>query len=51
MSGPDSTLPPPSEPPTMRDLSALAWSLDLEQDIDEAVPSAWDEPSERGRRA
>jgi hypothetical protein len=41
---------PEDERPTTRDLDALAWSLDLEQDIDEAIlPSFVD--YDRGRRA
>lgn len=30
----------PSEAPTLRDLSALAWSLDLEEDADDPAPRA-----------
>jgi hypothetical protein len=39
------TLDIPSEPPTVRDLTALAWSLDLDEDIDEQP-----EPSTDGGR-
>jgi hypothetical protein len=48
---PDSTFPPPSEAPTLRDLDALAWSLDLDQDVYEEIAPPSAEATERGRRA
>jgi hypothetical protein len=40
----------PSEAPTLRDLSALAWSLDLEADVDDPVPGAPPVSEDGGRR-
>lgn len=36
---PDARVDTPSEPPTTRDLTALAWSLDLDNDLDFAEPA------------
>jgi hypothetical protein len=46
---PDARIDTPEDAPTLRDLSALAWSLDLEADIDEQ-PSSID-AHDGGRRA